>query len=79
MPSIANHGYKTVGETTDEGLNPGRVQCRPELLVVGVRLGVAHVGRDGVVKQIGVLCDVPDGVMERLQRHVSHVIVTDPD
>ena len=39
--------------------------------------GVAEVLADRVVEHVGVLRDVADGVLERLQGHVADVVVAD--
>ncbi len=56
----------------------GRLQRRPDLLVGGVRGGVAEVLADRVVEHVRVLRHVADRVLERLQRQVADVCPADP-
>ena len=65
------------GSDRDERGDLGGLQGLPDLLVGGPGPGVEQVGPDGVVEHVGVLGDVADGVLQRLEGHVADVVAAD--
>ena len=79
VAAVADDGVEPVGQRPHEVAHLGGVEGVPGLAVVGLRAGVEQVGPDRVVEHVGVLGDVADDVLQRLQRHVAHVLAADAD
>ena len=58
---LADDGVVALGQGGDEVVDARRPARVDQLVVGGVGPGVAQVGADGVVEQVGVLGDHPDG------------------
>ena len=79
VAAVADDGVEALGQGADQPGDLGRLERGPDGPVVGVGAGVEQVGADGVVEHVGVLGDVADHVLQRLQRHLAHVVAADAD
>ena len=75
---LPHHRVVSVRQGDDEVVDVGRPGGRLDLLLTGVRFGVAQVGGDGVVEEERLLGYDPHRLLQRLQSGVQHVHPVDP-
>ena len=79
VAALPDHRLPPLGQALDQVEDPGGAAGGLDLLQGRVRLGVAQVGQDGLVEQVGVLGDQADRGPQALQLQVAHVDPVDPD
>ena len=77
VPALADQGVVAVGQAGDQVVDAGGPARLDQLGVGGVGTRVAQVRANGVVEQMRVLHHHADGVAQRLQRVVAHVVTVD--
>src|SRR5919109_3790555 len=73
IAALPHDGLQTVGEGGDQVVDLCRTTCLDQLFVGRVGPRVTEVVRDGVVVEVRVLRDDPDGARQAGQRDVADV------